>query len=104
MNGSWERVLISFHSLPFRSSWTLAAILVAVALGGFFGWRHFYGDGTGTAAPDGANRAAVPVTTAQVQTADFPVYLNGLGTVEPYNTVTVRSRVDGQVITVAGTS
>jgi multidrug efflux system membrane fusion protein len=93
--------LISFHSPPFRSRWTLAAILAVVALGGFFGWRQFYGDGTGTAAPGEAKPAAVPVTTAQVQTADFPVYLNGLGTVEPYNTVTVRSRVDGEVITVA---
>jgi multidrug efflux system membrane fusion protein len=93
--------LISFHSPPFRSRWTLAAILAVVTLGGFFGWRHFYGDGTGTAAPGEAKPAAVPVTTAQVQTADFPVYLNGLGTVEPYNTVTVRSRVDGEVITVA---
>jgi multidrug efflux system membrane fusion protein len=101
MNDPWERVLISFHSSPFRSRWTLAAILVAVVLGGFFGWRHFYGDGTETAAPSQVKLAAVPVTTAPVQTADFPVYLNGLGTVEPYNTVTVRSRVDGEVVTVA---
>jgi multidrug efflux system membrane fusion protein len=40
---------------------------------------------------------AIPVTYAQVKTADFPVYLNGLGTVEPYDTVTVSSRVDGEV-------
>jgi multidrug efflux system membrane fusion protein len=35
-----------------------------------------------------------------IQNADFPVYLNGLGTVQPYRTVTVRSQVDGQVIKV----
>jgi multidrug efflux system membrane fusion protein len=35
-----------------------------------------------------------------VQTADFPVYLNGLGVVEPYDTVTVSSRVDGEVVKV----
>ncbi len=34
---------------------------------------------------------------AQVKRADFPVYLTGLGTVQPYDTVTVRSRVDGEV-------
>ena len=39
----------------------------------------------------------VPVTVADVHLSDFPVYLNGLGTVQPYDTVTVRSRVDGQV-------
>jgi len=45
--------------------------------------------------------AAVPVTAATVRTSDFPVYLDGLGTVQPYDTVTVRSRVDGQVTKVA---
>jgi len=42
----------------------------------------------------------VPVTVARAQKADFLVYLNGLGTVQPYNTVTVRSRVDGEIIAV----
>jgi Biotin-lipoyl like len=42
--------------------------------------------------------AAIPVTIAQAEKADFPVYLNGLGAVEPYQTVLVRSRVDGEVI------
>ena len=45
--------------------------------------------------------AAVPVTAETVRTSDFPVYLDGLGTVQPYDTVTVRSRVDGQVTKVA---
>lgn len=40
---------------------------------------------------------SVPVTIAEAQKADFPVYLYGLGTVQPYDTVTVRSRVDGQI-------
>jgi len=44
--------------------------------------------------------APVPVVTQTIQNADFPVYLNGLGTVQPYRTVTVRSQVDGQVIKV----
>jgi multidrug efflux system membrane fusion protein len=44
--------------------------------------------------------APIPVTVARVEKADFPVYLNGLGTVQPFNTVTVRSRVDGQIIKV----
>jgi multidrug efflux system membrane fusion protein len=45
--------------------------------------------------------SAVPVTAQTVRTADFPVYLDGLGTVQPYDTITVRSRVDGQVTKVA---
>ena len=39
----------------------------------------------------------IPVTDAQVQQADFSVFLNGLGAVQAYDTVTVRSRVDGQI-------
>ena len=44
---------------------------------------------------------AIPVTVAQAKKADFPVYLNGLGAVEPYQTVLIRSRVDGAVIKIA---
>ena len=88
-----------------RSRWTLAAAVAALALCGYFGWRHFYGAETGTAGPDKANSlqapAPIPVTVAQAKKADFPVYLNGLGAVEPYQTVLIRSRVDGQVVKIA---
>jgi multidrug efflux system membrane fusion protein len=82
------------------------AVLVAVAFGGYVGWRHFYGNDIETAARGETNRGgqkslAIPVTVARAQTADFPVYLNGLGTVQPYETVTVRSRVDGELTKVA---
>jgi multidrug efflux system membrane fusion protein len=40
----------------------------------------------------------VPVVVATAQKTDLPVYLNGLGTVTAFNTVTVRSRVDGQIV------
>src|SRR5262245_43395672 len=43
---------------------------------------------------------AVPVATAAVQQGDMPVRLSGLGSVTAFNTVTVRSRVDGQLIKV----
>ena len=44
---------------------------------------------------------AVPVGASDVKTGDFPVVLTGLGTVQPFNTVLVRSRVDGQVMKIA---
>ncbi len=46
-------------------------------------------------------QAPIPVVVADAKTADFPVYLVGLGTVTPLATVTVRSRVDGQLLRVA---
>ncbi|HTI01882.1 MAG TPA: efflux RND transporter periplasmic adaptor subunit [Acidisoma sp.] len=53
---------------------------------------------TSVAAP--AERAApppVPVQVAAVQRAAVPIYLNGIGTVQAYNMVAVKSRVDGEI-------
>jgi multidrug efflux system membrane fusion protein len=44
--------------------------------------------------------AVIPVTVANVMQQDLPVYLNGLGSVAAYYTVSVRSRVDGQLVDV----
>ena len=94
----------SIHGAASLPKWTIAVVLIAAALAGYFGWHYFYG--SETAVSDVANRggqklAAIPVTVAKAQKADFPVYLNGLGTVQPYDTVTVRSRVDRQITKIA---
>jgi multidrug efflux system membrane fusion protein len=97
--------LASPRSSLLRSRWTLAAIVAALALCSYFGWRHLYGGDAGTpgsgAASSAQAPAPIPVTVAQAKKADFPVYLNGLGAVEPYQTVLIRSRVDGQVVKIA---
>lgn len=43
----------------------------------------------------------IAVTAATAHTGDMPVYLQGLGTVTAFNTVTVKTRIDGQLINVA---
>jgi multidrug efflux system membrane fusion protein len=43
------------------------------------------------------------VSVVPVQKMDFPVYLTGLGTVQGFNTVQVRTRVDGQIDKIAFT-
>jgi len=43
----------------------------------------------------------VPVAATQVRARDASLYLTGLGSVTPINTVTVKSRVDGQLMHVA---
>jgi membrane fusion protein, multidrug efflux system len=51
-------------------------------------------------APGRPARAAVPVIATPARTSDMAVYLTGLGSVTPLNTVTVHTRVDGELIRV----
>jgi membrane fusion protein, multidrug efflux system len=57
---------------------------------------------TGGAARQGAPLPpqSVPVAAVAVQKGDIPIYLNGLGSVTPIRTVTVKSRVDGELMRV----
>jgi membrane fusion protein, multidrug efflux system len=80
-------------------------LILAVAGLGYYGWQRFLGSDQATAANNAqkAKRSAVRVTVAAVEKADFPVYLTGLGTVQGFNTVQVRTRVDGQIDKIAFT-
>src|SRR5215470_10554727 len=78
----------------------IAVILAAVIIGGvtflvLFRRAHAAGaekkGGPGGRGPGGP----IPAVLGTVQARDFPIYLDGLGTVQAFNTVTVRSRVDG---------
>ncbi len=48
----------------------------------------------------GGQSAVIPVGVATVKQRDFPVYLTGLGAVQAFNTVSLKSRVDGQIMQV----
>src|SRR6266850_1611405 len=93
-----------------RWLWIVAlAVLIAVGFWYFRGSRsstEAQGPGGGAGKGQGRQGAGaggfvVPVVVASAQRGDLPVYFNGLGTVTAFNTVTVRSRVDGQLISVA---
>jgi len=49
------------------------------------------------AAPIPAAPPTVPVVAEPAQSGDVPIYLRGIGTVVAYNTVTVRTQVQGQI-------
>ena len=81
-----------------------AMLVVAVAGLGYFGWQRFHGEdrqARAEAQKTATARPAVPVRSVPVEKADFPVYLTGLGTVQGFNTVVVRTRVDGQINRIA---
>src|SRR5215510_12771319 len=81
-----------------------ALLIVAISALGYLGWQRLQGEDHREKAEiqkQAPARAAVPVRTASVEKADFPVYLTGLGTVQGFNTVVVRTRVDGQINRIA---
>jgi multidrug efflux system membrane fusion protein len=47
--------------------------------------------------PDAAKQFPVPIVAGTVVQKDVPIFLDGLGTVQALNTVTVRARVDGEL-------
>ena len=85
-------------SLPSRTRWTLAAgaLAVAGAMGLVLEHRAQAADDAGKAAHAHTD-AAVAVTTAPVVAADVPDFRAGIGTVTAAQSVTVRTRVDGQL-------
>src|SRR6187402_3313776 len=75
-----------------------ALALVVLVGGGLFVRARFQGDartaiGRDTAAPE----RIIPVLAATVAQQDVPIYLDGLGTVTAFNTVTVKPQVDGRL-------
>ncbi|MBR1211847.1 efflux RND transporter periplasmic adaptor subunit [Bradyrhizobium sp. JYMT SZCCT0180] len=81
----------------------LLLLIGAMAGLGYFGWQRFHGEDHAAQAASSQQRTPtrVAVKTAAVEKADFPVYLTGLGTVQGFNTVLVRTRVDGQINRIA---
>jgi len=61
------------------------------------------GSATTKSAQAGAGPQAIPVAVQAVEQRDMPYYLTGLGNVTAFNTVSVKSRVDGQIVKIAFT-
>ena len=75
------------------------AILIAAVGGGMLALSMFWRS-TARAQGGPPPPPRIPVATASARIRDVGVYLNGLGAVTPLNTVTVRTRVDGELISV----
>ncbi|MDD2540591.1 MAG: MdtA/MuxA family multidrug efflux RND transporter periplasmic adaptor subunit [Desulfuromonadaceae bacterium] len=86
----------------FSRGWFWAILFCLVTVGGFTFWK------TGHSLPASASGRSgkkgpslpTPVFVAHVRKGDMNLYLTGLGSVTPLNNVMVRSRVDGQLMTV----
>ncbi len=95
-----------------RSRWFLIVAVAVLILAALIFWRtHSATEGNGAkttshqSAGGGrrgmrAGGALAPVQAATATSQSVPNYLNGLGTITAANTVTVRSRVDGQLMSI----
>jgi len=100
---------------PAKGRWWIWFVVLGVLAVGIWYFRSARsktpGENSNTNAPGapggyGQNGGAgfnpiVPVVVATAQRGDVPIYFTGLGTVTAFNTVTVHSRVDGQLVSVA---
>ncbi|MBN8530755.1 MAG: efflux RND transporter periplasmic adaptor subunit [Alphaproteobacteria bacterium] len=76
-----------------RGWWPVLALAVALG-GGYWYWQ-------GAAETSHRRpRPQAPVAVAETARKDIPIYINGLGTAQAYQTVTVKSQVEGQLIAV----
>ena len=86
----------------------LVVLIAALGVGGYYYWQWRMtpsptaaaGASKGRMGGPGGMARATPVIGATAQQGDIDVIVNGLGTVTPVRTVTVRTRVDGELVRV----
>jgi membrane fusion protein, multidrug efflux system len=83
-----------------RHKWWIWLIAAAVALGAIYWMYRQYEASLQAKQAKNQPVHAVPVSTATVQKGDIGVYVSGLGTVTPIYTVSVISRVQGQIVAI----
>jgi multidrug efflux system membrane fusion protein len=87
---------------PRRRLWVWLCVLLALGLGTYIVWSRIAAAKAASAAKAAAAKGPppIPVVVATARKGDIGVYYSGLGAVTPLATVTVRSRVDGQLMSV----
>src|SRR5882762_3848396 len=77
-----------------------AGLIAVLAVGGVLAVTHKFPFEQSAAADATPPPPAVPVVAGVVAQHDVPIYLDGVGTVIAYNTVVVRSQIQGQIVSI----
>jgi multidrug efflux system membrane fusion protein len=93
---------LSAPAKPGGHLWIVVLIVAVLALG-LIVWRVKLAQAAALAATTRRGDPSIPIASGLVLRKDVPIYLDGLGTVQAFNTVTITPRVDGQLIKVAFT-
>jgi multidrug efflux system membrane fusion protein len=92
------RAQVDGGSPPRKRGWIWLLVIVALVGGGYYYYRsRALAESKAAPAPGGRGAGLVSVAVAPALKQNVPYYLAGLGSVTPFNTVTVKSRVDGQL-------
>lgn len=90
--------------LPSRSTrrvpWVWIVLALSLLVGGVYWWQSDAGKPATPKGPPGGMTPMVPVRVQAAISESLDIYLRGLGTVTAFNTVTVRSRVQGELMEV----
>jgi membrane fusion protein, multidrug efflux system len=78
----------------------LVALIIGLALAAGSAGLWAARDRAGPVATAQERAPAIPVTVGVVTTQDMPVLLQGIGTVQAFNTIAIKSRVDGTIVKV----
>ena len=79
---------------------TLVILFILLAITGGVAYRLYQPEPAANNGRQAGQGRPVPVVTTAVERKDVPIYLDGLGTVQASQTVTVHSRIDGELVAV----
>jgi membrane fusion protein, multidrug efflux system len=104
VKGAAPPVTASPKRRPAGRRWLWLPVIALLAAGAWFLWSKGGSTSTSATAPSKGGKkggsGAIPVVAAKARRGDIAVYITGLGSVVPIYTVTVKSRVDGQLMKV----
>lgn len=83
---------------PRRRTWLWVGVLLVIGIAIWIAVRQYSASQAAKAKPKG--QPATPVVATVAHRGDIPVYFTGLGAVTPIYTITVKTRVDGQIMKV----